>query len=63
MNKEELFTEFLKSNKRNDDSRRTHSYDDTPQFSALLKEVMKQAREERLEREKVFGKPRSKYHR
>ena len=70
MNMNELFSEFLKSNHSNkewtpemEDARRMHtnSHDDGG-WSELMKQISKEARENRLKREKVFGKPQSKYH-
>lgn len=46
-----------------EDARRMHTspYDDGG-WSELWKRLSKQMREKRLKREKVFGKPQSKYH-
>ena len=70
MDMNELFSEFMKSNNSKkewtpemEDNRRMHTnpYDDGG-WSEFWKRVSKQRREERLKREKVFGKPKSKYH-
>lgn len=70
MNMNELFSKFLKSNDSNkewtpemEDSRRMHAspYDDGG-WSELWTRLSKKMREDRLERERVFGKSQSKYH-
>jgi hypothetical protein len=39
----------------------THHYEEGG-WSEIWKQISKRAREERLQREKIFGKPKSKYH-
>lgn len=70
MNMNEVFSEWMKSNDSNkewtpemEDSRRMHTspYDEVSS-SELWTRLSKEMRGERLKREKVFGKPQSKYH-
>ena len=63
MNKEELFKTMFLSNKGIEGRFRDTPHYDDGGWSDLWKQISKQAREERLEREKVFGKTMSKYHR
>ena len=58
MKKDELYREFLFSTSR----RGTH-YDGSNEWNQMMREMNQQATERRLELEKQFGKPRSKYHR
>jgi hypothetical protein len=73
MNKEDLFSEMFLSNKPKKewnpemeegfrDTHHSHHYDEGG-WSDLWKQISKRAKEERLQREKIFGKPQSKYHR
>jgi hypothetical protein len=42
---------------------RPHHHSDTGEkWSDIIRQILKQSREDRLEREKIFGKPKSKYH-
>jgi hypothetical protein len=72
MNTNELFSEFMNSKKPKEEwtpdmeekFRDTHqSHYDEGGWSDIWKQISKQQREQRLQQEKVFGKPKSKYHR
>lgn len=70
MDMNELFSEWMKSDHSKkewtpemEDTRRMHTSPyDGGGWSELWKRLSKQMREERRKKEKVFGKPQSKYH-
>ena len=61
MNLKDLYSELTTSLTKNE-PRPYHHYDAGEKWSDIMRQVLKQLREERLKREKIFGKPKSKYH-
>jgi len=61
----ELFKELLISTRetRSEDDRRRPHDDGSNEFYQMMRTINQQTTERRLELEKQFGKPRSKYHR
>ena len=62
MDLKDLFSELTTQPTKNEPRRYHHSHHESDKWSDIMRQILKQSREERLKREKIFGKPKSKYH-